>query len=159
MSFQLIYKVPCQYSNRILWISADSLFFVINTKIILSSSSIWLTLFTTISKLLWVYVLVLCCNSLVLTKWVWDPSPIIPTSITNPQESQFRKPATYFISKTFKWCQIVATKVFLLGNLLLLWKYKQDGWCIQSLLLRFIFLRNLGNFKIQQSSKGDQYSI
>ena len=129
MLAHFIYKVPCQDSNGILWISGDSLFFIINTKILLSSASIWLTPFITILNFFWIYALVVCCNRLVLTKWVWDHSPSLPTSITTPQEGHFRTPATYFISITFKWCQIVATKCFLLGNLLLLWRYNQDGWC------------------------------
>ena len=149
MLAHLIYKVPCQYSNGLLWILGDSLFFIINKKILLASASIWLTPFITILNFFWIYALVVCCNRLVLTKWVLDPSPSLPTSITTPQEGHFRTPSTYFISRTFKWCQIVATEGFLLGNLLLLWRYNQDCWCIQSLLLRFKFSRNHGNFKIQ----------
>ena len=65
MLAHLIHKVPCQYSNGLLWISGDSLFFIINTKILLSYASIWLTPFITILNFFWIYALVLCCNRLV----------------------------------------------------------------------------------------------
>ena len=61
------------------------------------------------SSIFWIYALVVCSNRLVLTKWVRDPYPSLSTSIKTPQEGHFRTPSTYFISRIFKWCQIVTT--------------------------------------------------